>query len=206
MANPTRMGSYSASGVDLNGLLVSNMTPEQATSYQQLYGMSGNTLGMSQPFDGMQQGSWPFPMGMMGGEQNAVGTSAAANNGAVPAHTMQSMPNNYGQLPVQSQGVAPEAMTRKNAENDAAGMVQMPRRAAKSPAGKTERAAALETPVEESRMAGKKRTPAKSEKDSKTGRRKIKIEFIDDDSRRHITFSKRKAGIMKKVCTTLRTD
>jgi len=31
------------------------------------------------------------------------------------------------------------------------------------------------------------------------GRRKIKIQFIDDKSRRHITFSKRKAGIMKKA-------
>ncbi|OUM56193.1 hypothetical protein PIROE2DRAFT_31967, partial [Piromyces sp. E2] len=30
-------------------------------------------------------------------------------------------------------------------------------------------------------------------------RRKIKIEYIDDKSRRHITFSKRKAGIMKKA-------
>lgn len=35
--------------------------------------------------------------------------------------------------------------------------------------------------------------------DKKAGRRKIKIEFITDKSRRHITFSKRKAGIMKKV-------
>lgn len=34
---------------------------------------------------------------------------------------------------------------------------------------------------------------------TKAGRRKIKIEFIQDKSRRHITFSKRKAGIMKKV-------
>lgn len=33
----------------------------------------------------------------------------------------------------------------------------------------------------------------------RAGRRKIKIEYIDDKSRRHITFSKRKAGIMKKV-------
>lgn len=49
------------------------------------------------------------------------------------------------------------------------------------------------------RANAKRRTPAKGEKDSKTGRRKIKIEFIDDDSRRHITFSKRKAGIMKKA-------
>eukprot|EP01102_Stenamoeba_stenopodia_P007294 TRINITY_DN2040_c0_g1_i2.p1 TRINITY_DN2040_c0_g1~~TRINITY_DN2040_c0_g1_i2.p1 ORF type:complete len:194 (-),score=23.29 TRINITY_DN2040_c0_g1_i2:129-710(-) len=33
----------------------------------------------------------------------------------------------------------------------------------------------------------------------KAGRRKIKIEFIEDKSRRQITFSKRKAGLMKKV-------
>lgn len=35
--------------------------------------------------------------------------------------------------------------------------------------------------------------------DKRSGRRKIKIEYISDKSRRHITFSKRKAGIMKKV-------
>src|SRR2546430_330801 len=41
---------------------------------------------------------------------------------------------------------------------------------------------------------------AEEEKTEKrAGRRKIKIEYIDDKSRRHITFSKRKAGIMKKV-------
>jgi pheromone receptor transcription factor len=34
----------------------------------------------------------------------------------------------------------------------------------------------------------------KPKSDKKTGRRKIKIEFIQDKSRRHITFSKRKAG------------
>lgn len=33
----------------------------------------------------------------------------------------------------------------------------------------------------------------------RSGRRKIKIEYIQDKNRRHITFSKRKAGIMKKV-------
>ena len=32
--------------------------------------------------------------------------------------------------------------------------------------------------------------------DKKAGRRKIKIEFIQDKSRRHITFSKRKAGTL----------
>lgn len=36
-------------------------------------------------------------------------------------------------------------------------------------------------------------------KDKKNGRRKIKIEFITDRSKRHITFSKRKSGIMKKA-------
>ena len=46
-----------------------------------------------------------------------------------------------------------------------------------------------------------------SEEDSargekRAGRRKIRIEYIDDKSRRHITFSKRKAGIMKKVART----
>ncbi|EEP79665.1 MCMA protein [Uncinocarpus reesii 1704] len=34
-------------------------------------------------------------------------------------------------------------------------------------------------------------------------RRKIEIKFIQDKSRRHITFSKRKAGIMKKVMLLL---
>ncbi|ORY05649.1 SRF-TF-domain-containing protein [Basidiobolus meristosporus CBS 931.73] len=35
--------------------------------------------------------------------------------------------------------------------------------------------------------------------EKRAGRRKIKIEYIEDKSRRHITFSKRKAGIMKKA-------
>ena len=35
--------------------------------------------------------------------------------------------------------------------------------------------------------------------DKKAGRRKIKIEFIQDKSRRHITFSKRKAGQSSSV-------
>lgn len=41
--------------------------------------------------------------------------------------------------------------------------------------------------------------------DDKPGRerRKIDIKFIQDKSRRHITFSKRKAGIMKKVCLAI---
>jgi pheromone receptor transcription factor len=47
------------------------------------------------------------------------------------------------------------------------------------------------------------RMPAEDDEDDddKPGRerRKIEIKFIQDKSRRHITFSKRKAGIMKKV-------
>lgn len=35
--------------------------------------------------------------------------------------------------------------------------------------------------------------------EKRSGRRKIQIAYIEDKSRRHITFSKRKAGIMKKV-------
>jgi len=44
--------------------------------------------------------------------------------------------------------------------------------------------------------------------DDKPGRerRKIEIKFITDKSRRHITFSKRKAGIMKKVSRLTRWD
>jgi hypothetical protein len=37
------------------------------------------------------------------------------------------------------------------------------------------------------------------DKDDDKGRRKIQIEYIEEKSKRHITFSKRKAGIMKKV-------
>lgn len=40
--------------------------------------------------------------------------------------------------------------------------------------------------------------------DKKAGRRKIKIEFIQDKSRRHITFSKRKAG--ECPCSFLDSD
>src|SRR4051812_27939281 len=64
----------------------------------------------------------------------------------------------------------------------------------------------------ESLGVGEKSAPAKrkqtsdseeevvsGEEHKRAGRRKIKIEFIADKGRRHITFSKRKAGIMKKV-------
>ena len=43
-------------------------------------------------------------------------------------------------------------------------------------------------------MEGEEQIPVK-----RGGRRKVKIEFIPDKSRRQITFSKRKAGLMKKA-------
>ena len=58
----------------------------------------------------------------------------------------------------------------------------------------------------ESRGVKRSRTSAAADDDDddddKPGRerRKIEIKFIQDKSRRHITFSKRKAGIMKKAC------
>lgn len=54
---------------------------------------------------------------------------------------------------------------------------------------------------DEDDMGHLKKSPSSpdSSTDRKSGRRKINIEFIEDKSRRHITFSKRKAGIMKKA-------
>lgn len=52
------------------------------------------------------------------------------------------------------------------------------------------------------RQRGSAAAPDDDDDDDEKGgreRRKIEIKFIQDKSRRHITFSKRKAGIMKKV-------
>lgn len=58
-------------------------------------------------------------------------------------------------------------------------------------------------PANEARGVKRQRPSAEDDDDDdeKGGRerRKIEIKFISDKSRRHITFSKRKAGIMKKV-------
>jgi hypothetical protein len=43
------------------------------------------------------------------------------------------------------------------------------------------------------------RAAAKERQQEDPGKRKIQIEYIKDKGKRHITFSKRKAGIMKKV-------
>ena len=49
-----------------------------------------------------------------------------------------------------------------------------------------------------------KKTPPPNGKKTK-GRVKIKMEFIDNKLRRYTTFSKRKTGIMKKVCLFIHT-
>lgn len=61
----------------------------------------------------------------------------------------------------------------------------------------------------DSTRGNKRRAPDDDDDDDeKPGRerRKIDIKFISDKSRRHITFSKRKAGIMKKVRANCRRD
>ncbi|KAI5477435.1 MADS-box transcription factor [Pseudohyphozyma bogoriensis] len=45
---------------------------------------------------------------------------------------------------------------------------------------------------------GKKAKNSKKRNATSTGRRKINIRFIDDKSKRHVSFTKRKAGLMKK--------
>lgn len=66
------------------------------------------------------------------------------------------------------------------------------------------------TPGDSSRGVKRARPSAGSDDDDdeKGGRerRKIEIKFIADKSRRHITFSKRKAGIMKKVRQLIAPD
>lgn len=46
---------------------------------------------------------------------------------------------------------------------------------------------------------GGERKYSKKRNATSTGRRKIEIQYIDDKSKRHVSFTKRKAGLMKKV-------
>jgi len=57
----------------------------------------------------------------------------------------------------------------------------------------------ISTNIPDSPSSGNEDDEKRDLSEKKTGRRKINIEFIEDKSRRHITFSKRKAGIMKKA-------
>lgn len=51
-----------------------------------------------------------------------------------------------------------------------------------------------------------KRKWANKRNATSTGRRKISIQYIDDKSKRHVSFTKRKAGLMKKVSAAARLD
>lgn len=70
-------------------------------------------------------------------------------------------------------------------------------RAAPQLAGQQQQAGDIVMEMEDPEDSEDEGGTGRSEK--RAGRRKIRIEYIEDKSRRHITFSKRKAGIMKKV-------
>ncbi|PWN20295.1 SRF-TF-domain-containing protein, partial [Microstroma glucosiphilum] len=143
--------------------------------------------------------------------QKRTRTASAKANGAAAAaripprrssksssSTSSSTPAGAGKSAALSKGKAPETgeVTPK-APSAAKG-----RAAAASKATAAAAAAATTATAGASGSAATKKKSAsevKGERDSLTGRRKIKIQFIEDDSRRHITFSKRKAGIMKKA-------
>lgn len=52
---------------------------------------------------------------------------------------------------------------------------------------------------EEEEEEGVKGKNANKRNATSTGRRKISIQYIDDKSKRHVSFTKRKSGLMKKV-------
>jgi hypothetical protein len=56
-----------------------------------------------------------------------------------------------------------------------------------------------ETDVKKEGSGGENDDLGENGEKKQTGRRKINIEFIENKSRRHVTFSKRKAGLIKKV-------
>ncbi|WFD39824.1 transcription factor of the MADS box [Malassezia japonica] len=202
MSNSVPMGSYATSNVDMNGLLVASCRPDQTGAYPPIYNVPHGTIQLAQGFNSMPGSTaWPFPMAPVAGQQGA-------NN---------QMPNIQGSFPqfgspISTHAPAPVGtpQTPKQPVRNSSGPVTGNPPPSEAPVPETSRAGKAPATDEASgenaggdgadaRANARKRTLAKGEKDSKTGRRKIKIEFIDDDSRRHITFSKRKAGIMKKA-------
>lgn len=190
MPNQARLSSLNGSGVDMSSFLNESASQEQSP-YASMYTMPSGALPIGQPYEAMasQGAPWAFPMSSIQGGQgampNANGLMAMPQDFAAGFSTpsaSNSVPGNDD-----AQGVSPDAQT--------------PTRMA-APGAEATATPTSVPPLQDNdaaRASAKKRTPAKGEKDSKTGRRKIKIEYIDDDSRRHITFSKRKAGIMKKA-------
>ncbi|WFC97026.1 transcription factor of the MADS box [Malassezia brasiliensis] len=218
MSNSVPMGSYPPSNVDMNGLLVATCRPDQSGAYPPIYNVPHGTIQLAQGYNALPGGaSWPFPMAPVAephsSSQPMHGMSSPTTygpfGGAMPPSTPGAMPpSTPGAQPPMQGSATPSASARATPSAPARGAASgaappATPGAAGDAAPRAGKAPAVDDAPDSSESAegraGRKRTPAKGEKDNKTGRRKIKIEFIDDDSRRHITFSKRKAGIMKKA-------
>ncbi|WFD45278.1 transcription factor of the MADS box [Malassezia psittaci] len=224
MTDPSSLGSYTTSNVDMNGLLVANCRPDQAGAYPPIYNVPHGTIQLAQGYNTLPGGaSWPFSMAPVAASHQNGGNGMQGINHPYGQYThpissdpsqsgnanrpmpMHSMPGSSFPLGAQQRSMSSHAMnvpSTPTTSSNAANATQTPSISTDTPrmmkqAGSDEAPDSSESA--EGRTQGRKRMPAKGEKDTKTGRRKIKIEFIDDDSRRHITFSKRKAGIMKKA-------
>ncbi|WFD20842.1 transcription factor of the MADS box [Malassezia caprae] len=154
-----------------------------------MYPIPSGSLPLGQPFEPMapQGAAWPFPIASMPGGQGGL-----PNAGGIVA-----MPPNFapGIAPDNSVPTADPGADASNVSTDS----QAPTHPLPADTTPTPANAPQTQDQEATRTNGRRRSQARSEKDIQTGRRKIKIEYIDDDARRHITFSKRKAGIMKKA-------
>ncbi|WFD35083.1 transcription factor of the MADS box [Malassezia cuniculi] len=178
MSNQPHSAPYTQPDMDMNGLLVASCRQDQNGQFPPIYDVPHGTIQLAQQFN-MPRGNWPFP---------------------------NTHPGMLGQTPSQ-QPTSPTVQTNAHYKQYQGGQYAAPASSSKQPRQEEKSGdAGKRVPVKESdgedddvSKTPKRRSMAKGEKDSKTGRRKIKIEFIDDDSRRHITFSKRKAGIMKKA-------
>lgn len=202
MSNSVPMSPYAQQpNVDMNGLLVATCRPDQSGAYPPIYNVPHGTIQLAPGYNALPGGaSWPFQMAPVA-EQQGSGQDVQSVSGSYPpfGETVPSTPQRGQDARKASVPNTPNAATSGQPSVSGTAPSEQPR-SGKGPATEDPTDSGEST---EGRPGQRKRTLAKGEKDSKTGRRKIKIEFIDDDSRRHITFSKRKAGIMKKVgCVT----
>lgn len=174
MTSQSPNAQYVQPNVDMNSFLVATCRQDQNGQYPPVYDVPHGTIQLAQQFN-VPRGNWPFPNSHPG---------VLAQSDSEPVSPTFPPTGNYQQYQGQYTGPATPSQPRQEEKSADAGK----RVPVKESDGE-----------EEDTKTPKRRSMAKGEKDSKTGRRKIKIEFIDDDSRRHITFSKRKAGIMKKA-------
>ena len=167
-------------------------TSQEHGPYASMYPIPAGALPLGQPYEAItsQGGPWAFPMASMASSQGSLPTAGGLM--AMPPNFAPGFPAPGSSVPTShatadAQNVSPNAQTPTRAPAPSAEATSTPSTAPQPQEN------------EATRTNARRRAPAKGEKDSRTGRRKIKIEYIDDDSRRHITFSKRKAGIMKKA-------